>query len=83
MPKATKYALLWATKDATRIHDSKIFWVFMEMNLGMGINCKLLLSPTVYNNLQSFVEFKVDIHNIYIKACKNQPNNRGNYHLSP
>lgn len=36
----------------------------------MGINHKLQLSPTIYNSLQSFAEFKVDIHNIYIKASK-------------
>jgi len=42
----------------------------MEKNLRMGINRKLWLSPIVYNSLQSFVEFNVDIHNIYIRAHK-------------
>ena len=51
LSEAVKYALLGATKDAKRIHDSKILWVFMEMNLRMGINCKPWLSPTVYNSL--------------------------------
>ena len=36
----------------------------------MGINRKPQLSPIVYNSLQSFVEFKLDFHNIYIRACK-------------
>ena len=49
--EATKYALLWATKDINQICASKIFWVFMEMNLGMGINRKPRLSPIVYNSL--------------------------------
>ena len=70
LPKAAKYASLWATKDATRIHDSKIFWVFMEMNLRIWINCKPRLSTTVYNSLQSFAEFNADMHNIYISARK-------------
>lgn len=26
--------------------------------------------PTVHNNLRSFVDFKLDMHNVYIKACK-------------
>lgn len=33
LPEVVKYALLWAMKDATRIHDSKIFWVLMEMTI--------------------------------------------------
>lgn len=70
IPEAVKYTSLWATRDVHRIRDSKIFWVFMEMNIGMGINCKLWLSPTIYNSLQSFVEFKADFHHVYIKAGK-------------
>lgn len=42
----------------------------MEMNLRMGIDHKLQLSPTIYNNLQNFAEFKADIHSINIKARK-------------
>jgi len=38
LPKAIKYASLWATKDANWIHNNKIFCVLMEMNIGMGIN---------------------------------------------
>ena len=68
--EAVKYTSLWETKDAQRIRDNKIFWVFMEMNIGMGINRKLRLSPTDYNSLQSFVEFKVDFHHVYIRARK-------------
>ena len=49
---------------------ANFFWVFMEMNFKMGINHKPVLSPTVYNSLQSFSEFKVDMHNIYIKVRK-------------
>jgi len=68
--EAMKYTSLWATKDARRIRDSKIFWIFMEMNLKMGINHKSWLSPTIYNSLQSFAEFKADMYNIYIRVCK-------------
>lgn len=65
-----KYASLWATKDVTRIHHRKIFLVFMEMNLRMGINCNPRFLPTIYNNLQTFAKFKVDMHSIYIRAQK-------------
>ena len=37
----------------------------------MGINCKPQLFPTVYNSLQSFEEFKVEFHHVYVRACKN------------
>lgn len=36
----------------------------------MWINRRPRLSPTVYNSLWSFANFKVDMHNVYIKACK-------------
>lgn len=42
----------------------------MKMNIEMWINRKSCLSPTVYNSLQSFAEFNVDMHNIYIRAHK-------------
>jgi len=40
------------------------------MNIRMGINCNPKLSPTVYNNLQIFTEFKAVFHHVYIRACK-------------
>ena len=42
----------------------------MEMNIRMWINHKPRLSPTLYNSLQSFAEFKADMHKIYIRARK-------------
>ena len=42
----------------------------MEMNIKMGINRKSQLSTTVYNSLQSFVEFKAYFHHIYINPRK-------------
>jgi len=68
--KAMKYASLWAMKDANWIHDSKIFSMFMEMNIRMGIKRKSWLSPTIYNSLQCFAEFKVDLHSIDIRVHK-------------
>lgn len=68
LPKAAKYISLWATKDAQRIRDSKIFWVFMEMNIRMEINRRPLLSPIVYNSLQSFAKFKADFYHVYVRA---------------
>ena len=46
----------------------------MEINFRVGINRMSWLSPTVYNSLQSFVEFKVDLHSIYIRAHKDSTN---------
>ena len=40
------------------------------MNIRMGINRKLRLSPTAYNSLQSFAEFKVDFHHVFIRVWK-------------
>jgi len=70
LPEAAKYASLWATRDAQRIRESKIFLVLMEMNIKMGINCKPRLSLTVYNSLQIFTEFKADFHHVFIKVQK-------------
>lgn len=51
LPEVVKYALLWATKDMKRVRDNKIFWILMEMNIKIAINCMPRLSPTVYANL--------------------------------
>lgn len=41
LPKATKYASLWVTKDPQQIKGNNIFWILMEMNVNMAINRKL------------------------------------------
>lgn len=46
----------------------------MEMNIKMGINRKPRLSPTIYNSLQSFAEFKENFHHVYIRARKDPMN---------
>ena len=70
LPEATKYASLWDTKDAKRIHANEIFRVLMEVSIRMWINRRPCLSPLVHNSLQSFADFKADMHNIYIRARK-------------
>jgi len=65
-----KYALLWATNDVKRIRDTKILWVLVEASIWMWINQRPRLSPTMHNSLQSFADFKANMHNIYIKARK-------------
>lgn len=65
--EVVKYASLWVTKDAEQVQDNKIFWILMEMNIRMTINCKLRLSPMVYANLQSYAKFKADFHRVSIK----------------
>jgi len=66
IPEATKYASLWKTKDAKQIHATNVFWVLIEASIQMWINRRPQLSPIVYATLQSFVEFKVDMHKIYV-----------------
>lgn len=57
-------------KDAKQIHAVKVFWVLMEAIIQMWINRRKRLSPTVYAILQSFAEFKADMHNIHVWAWK-------------
>lgn len=42
----------------------------MEVSIWMWINKRLIVSPMMYNILNSFAEFKADMHNIYIRARK-------------
>jgi len=42
----------------------------MEMNIRMGINCKLRFLPMVKNSLQSFADFKAEFHHVFIRARK-------------
>lgn len=65
-----RYTSLWATKDAARLSEINVFWVFVEASIRTWINCRLRVSPTMHNSLQSAVEFKEDMHNLYIQACK-------------
>lgn len=68
--EATKYTLLWAIKDTKQIHVTKVFWVLKEASIQMWISKRPQLSPTVYTTLQRFAEFKVDMHNLYVRARK-------------
>ena len=42
----------------------------MQASIQMWINRQPHLTPIVHNSLWSFVDFKVDMHNIYIRARK-------------
>ena len=55
---------------AMHIRKVKIFWIFMEASIRMWINKWLHLSLTVYDSLRSVANFKVDMHNVYIRAWK-------------
>ena len=70
VPKVVWYNLLQATKDAARIREIKVFWIFMEASIWTRISRKPRLSLTVYNWLQSMAEFKADMHNLYIQVRK-------------
>jgi len=48
----------------------KILWVLMESRICMDINQRPWLSPTVYEQLSEYVEFKANFHRVYIRAQK-------------
>lgn len=52
-----------------------IFRVLIEASVWMCINRRPWLSPTFYNSLWRFVDFKADMHNVYIKAGKDPAQN--------
>lgn len=53
-----------------RVREIKVFLIFMEVSIQTWIARRLQMSPIVYNDLQSTVEFKVDMHNLYIWVRK-------------
>lgn len=67
LPEVAKFASLWAMKDPQRFKDSKTFWILMEMSIHMPINRKSHISPTVYENLKDYVDFKDDFH--WVSIC--------------
>jgi len=68
--RSSKFASLWATKDADRVKKRKVFWVLMEVSIHAAINRKPRLSPTIFEQLSGHVEFKADFHHVYIWARK-------------
>lgn len=77
LPEAARYTSLWAIKYTNRIHEIKVFWVFVEASIRTWINRRPCLSPIVYNILKSMAEFKADMHNLYIWVHKNLAPNVG------
>lgn len=70
LPEAIWYNSLRATKDAMRIREIKVFWIFTEASIQTWINYRPWLSPILYNRLHNATEFKADMHNLYIQARK-------------
>lgn len=70
LPKAARFTLLWATKDAKRVSRIKGVWTVMEEIIQTWINHRPWLSPNVHNSLQSMVEFNMDMYNLHILARK-------------
>lgn len=62
------FASLWQTKDTDQSIKSKVFWVFMEMDIRMDIKQRPRLSHTLFEQLRAFEEFKADFHNVLIRA---------------
>lgn len=67
LPEAAKLASLWVTKDVVRVRESNVFWVLMEASIHATIKQKLQLSPTVFEQLSRYAEFKADFHHVYIR----------------
>lgn len=70
LPEAAKFASLWSTKDLERIKESKILLILMEMDLQIVISQRLRFSPTLFEQLRVFAEFKADFHNVSIRVRK-------------
>ena len=73
--EAEKFTSLWDTKDVVQVMERKVFWVLMEASIRISINQKPQLSPTMFDQLSRYVEFKVEFHHIYIRGCKD-PNQK-------
>lgn len=46
--------------------ESKVFWILVEMDLHTVISQWPRLSPTLFKQLQGFVEFKDNFHSVSI-----------------
>lgn len=57
-------------KDATRIRETKIFSVLMEVSIRLWINKEPHLSATVYDSIKNFADIKEDMHNVYLRAWR-------------
>jgi len=47
-----------------------MFWVLMEMSINTAINWKPRFLPTDFDQLFGYAEFKVEFHQIFIRARK-------------
>jgi len=70
LPEVVKFASLWATNDPVRVMETRMLWVLVEMDLYMVINQRLRLSPTIFEKLEAYVEFKVNFHSVSICVRK-------------
>lgn len=70
LSEAVQYTFPWATKDAVRVSDIKIFLGLHGGDYPDTDLSQPQMSPTIYNNLQGMAEFKADMHNLYIQARK-------------
>jgi len=69
-PEVARIALLWATRDAERILGIKIFWILMEADIRHWVTRQPRLSTEIYDSVKHIVEFKADMHFVYIRVCK-------------
>lgn len=69
-PEVAQFASLWSIKDLTRIKESKILWIMMEMDLHILIIQRPRLSPTLFSQFTTYAKFKADFHNVSIRARK-------------
>lgn len=57
-------------KDAAKIQDVNIFWILMDVNIWQWINQQPHLSIEVYDHVKNVANFKADMHDVYVWACK-------------
>ena len=78
--EATNFASLWATKDTARIKYNNIFWELMEASIRATINRKPRLSPTIFEQLSRYVEFKENFHCVSIRRARTSSKNGMIFH---
>jgi len=67
---ATRYALMWASKESTCVTKNKLFWVFLEMDLCTMISERPRLSPVLFEQYKEIENFKVNFHHVQTRAKK-------------
>lgn len=52
------------------VEKQKFNWEFMEMDIHMAVNNRPRLSPTLFQQLKAFAEFKANFQNVCVRIGK-------------